>query len=108
MSTIAFSTSEHIHLWETLTGDDDGAPLELPKGGPQVAVQATGDFGGGTLTMQASLDGVTWATLLTGPGGSGVTFDAAGYAEISTAARYIRPLADSSISDVDVHARVLL
>jgi len=87
--------------WETVTGSDTGEPLALPKGGAQLAVHVTGTFGG-TLTMQGTIDGTNWFTLKDGPGGSDVTFTAAGYAEITTAVKQVRPSAGASISDVDV------
>ena len=96
-----------VYYWETVTGSDTGAPLELPRGGAQVAIQYFGTFGD-TLTLQASIDGTTWATLSTGPGGSAVTATAAGLVEVSTAARYIRPSAGASITDVDVWVSVVV
>lgn len=89
-------------LWETLTAADIGTPITLGKGGAQMAIHALGTFGG-TVTVQGSIDGANWFTLTTGPGGDPVTFTAAGYAEIATAARYVRILAGSGVSDVDVH-----
>lgn len=103
MATIDLAANDNGSFrWETVTGSDVGAPLTLPKGGAQVAVHVTGTFGD-TLTIQGTVDGTNWFTLLDGPGGSDVTFTAAGYAEISTAVRAIRPSAGASITDVDVH-----
>lgn len=109
MATIALQrTTNDNHWWETLVGatSDVGAPLRLPSGGAQVAVHVTGTFGG-TLTMQGTIDGTNWFTLLTGPGGDAVTFTAAGYAEIATAVDAIRPSAGTGVTDVDVFVRVV-
>lgn len=106
MATIGLSRNDNGSFrWETVTGSDVGAPITLPRGGAQVAVHATGTFGD-TLSIQGTIDGTNWFTLLDGPGGNEVTFTAAGYAEISTAVKAIRPSAGASISDVDVHVSV--
>lgn len=108
MATINLTTlPEHRFRWETVTGNDVGEVLWLQKGGAQIAVQVTGTFGD-TLTMQGTIDGTTWFSLLSGPGGEAVTFTAAGYAEISTAVWGIRPSAGASITDVDVYLRVIV
>jgi len=107
MATISLArTDNENHVWETVTGSDVGEALPLPSGGAQVAIHVTGTFGD-TLTMQGTIDGTNWFTLLSSPGGSEVTFTAAGYAEIATAVHAIRPSAGASISDVDVFARVV-
>jgi len=92
--------------WETVASEDDGEPLILPNGGAQVAIHVMGTFGGGTLTMQGTIDGTNWFTLKDGPNGSEVTFTAAGYAEVATAVKQIRPSAGASITDVDVKVSV--
>jgi len=97
--------SPGLHAWLALASGDTGTPLELPSGGDQLAVQVGGTLGG-TVTIQASIDGSTWHTLLTSPGGDLVTFSAAGYAEITTAMAFIRPSAGSGVSAADVYLRV--
>jgi hypothetical protein len=109
MATIDLQrTTNGNHWWETLAGatSDVGEALPLPSGGAQVAVHVTGTFGG-TLTMQGTIDGANWFTLIASPGGDPVTFTAAGYAEIATAVHAIRPSAGSGVSDVDVFVRVV-
>ena len=93
--------------WEGITDGDTGRQLVLTNGGAQIAVQAIGTFGG-TVTLQGTIDGTNWFTLLTGPGGSEVTFAAAGYAEISTAVYAVRPSGGAGVGDVDVHIRAVL
>lgn len=101
------SHANGAHQWEQITGSDTGYGLVLNEGGAQTAIQVTGDFGAsGVLSMEGTVDGVTWAPLLTGPGGSAITFTAAGIAECATAVRAIRPSADANITDVDVSISV--
>jgi len=103
-ATISQSNGVHSHVGigasETLTA------IELVESrGLAVSVHAmdgggTG-FNSGTITIQISFDGTNYITakdLL----GTDVTFTADGYAEISTSAKKLRVVSDSSISDVDV------
>lgn len=107
MATIDIARAANgTQLWEGLTASDVGAPLVLPKGGAQVAVQATGTFGG-SLAMEGTVDGVNWVALKNIPGGSDVAFTAAGIADISTAVYAIRPSAGTGVGDVDVHVNVV-
>jgi len=105
MATIALSTNSNGSFrWETVTGSDVGEPISMPRGGIITTVHVIGTFGG-ALTMQGSVDGENWFTL-TDMNGNEVSFTAAGSAEISTAARNIRPSAAAGVSDVDVHIAV--
>lgn len=107
MATIDLArTDNENHIWETVTGSDVGEALPLPTGGAQLAIHVMGTFGD-TLTMQGTIDGTNWFTLSSGPGGSEVTFTAAGYVEVATAVHAVRPSAGASITDVDVLLRVV-
>ena len=102
LQTLTSGANGAVFLWETVTGDDTGAPLELNgMAGLAVAVQITGTFGA-AVTMQGSIDGTNWATLKT-VDGADASLSSAGLLEIATGARYIRPSAASSVSDVDVY-----
>lgn len=74
----------------TKTTDDTGAPIEIP--GKHIrSVQVTGTPGtGGTLVIEGSNDGTTYATLGDNQG-TAVSFTAAGLKSIGTVPRYIRP-----------------
>jgi len=107
MATIpltAIADGNNTFLWETLTGTDDGAPLEQ-KGiaGLAGSIQMVGTFGA-AVTAQVSNDGTNWATLLD-TADSGIAMTAAGLKEFSTAARYIRVLG-AGVTDVDVYIRI--
>ena len=102
LQTNAQGAAGAVFLWETVTGDDTGEPLQLNgMAGLAVCVQMTGTFGA-AVTMQGSVDGTNWATLKT-VDGSDAELTAAGLLEIATGARYIRPSAASGVSDVDVY-----
>lgn len=88
--------------WETITATDTGEPLWLPKGGAQISVYMGGTFGG-TVSMQGTIDGDTWFTILDSPGGSPAEAAAAGHIEISTSVKAIRPIGGTGVSDVDVY-----
>jgi len=105
MATIPLTANANGSFrWETVTGDDVGEALLLPRGGTITTVHVIGTFGA-ALTLQGSVDGENWFTLVD-MNGNDVSFIAAGAAEISTAARAIRPSAASSVSDVDVHIAI--
>lgn len=97
------SFGHEVSFWEAMAASDVGDPLPLPRGGPVLAVQAKGTFGG-TITIEGTINGTDWFTLKDRPGGDDVTFSADGYAEISTGVRAIRPSAGAGVSDVDVFA----
>lgn len=70
----------YLHQWSLTTADPTGAAVSLP-GAPDRCFQAVGDFGGGTVTFEGSLDDLNWFVLhdpsvttigLTGPGGGAI------------------------------------
>ena len=96
---VSAAAGKTVFLWEGLEAADTGAPLYLNgAAGVLAAVQAVGTFGG-TVTMQLSVDGVTWVA-------SDKVFTAAGLQEMNTAAVAVRPSAGSGVSDVDVYIAV--
>jgi hypothetical protein len=62
------------------------------------SVQVTGTFGSATIALQVSNDGTNFVTLKDGSGVA-ITFTAAGMAEFSTAARYIKPTSSGGTAD---------
>lgn len=89
--------------WEACaTGDtivaDQPAGLSPLTG----CVQATGTFGGATVTLTGSNDGTNYVTL-TDTTGADISLTAADLVEFSTACRYIKPgISGGSGDDVDV------
>jgi len=75
--------------YEAITEADTGAAFELPEY-IHLSVQVAGTFGAGDISIEGSNDGVTWATM-SDPAGNALTFSAAGFKNIDTPARYIRP-----------------
>lgn len=107
---MAFSYSNDVeegtHTWTALTTSEGGTAVEMEKGAGLVGCIQSFSGGGtgynsGTLTIQVSNDNTNWATLKD-LFGNDVTHTAAALTDFSTAARFIRPLADGSISDVDI------
>lgn len=92
--------------WLNLAANDVGEALYLPRGGGQVTIHAKGTFGG-TITMQGTVNGTDWFTLLTSPGGGQVTFAAESYAEVSTAVLAVRPSAGAGVTATNVYIRVV-
>jgi P pilus assembly chaperone PapD len=62
------------------------------------SVQVTGTFGGATIALQVSNDGTNYVTLKDGSGVA-ITFTAAGVAEFSTAALFIKPTSSGGTDD---------
>ncbi|NJM13630.1 MAG: hypothetical protein HC889_18805 [Synechococcaceae cyanobacterium SM1_2_3] len=62
------------------------------------SVQVGGTPGGGTLVLQGSNDGVTYDTLKDLQGND-LSFTAAGYAEFSSGAAFIKPLPSGGTAD---------
>ncbi|MEM9107583.1 MAG: hypothetical protein AAGC96_18200 [Pseudomonadota bacterium] len=76
----------------TLENGTPGAATQLhPNQSLAASMQATGNFGGGTLTVEVSNDGTNFFPLSTLEGSPAPTLTSDGLVEMSTGARYIRP-----------------
>lgn len=100
------STSGNRHTITGLSTSQSSDKLPIPSIGGAIGCVSVVSGGGtgfnsGTVTIQASIDGTNWFGLKD-LSGTAITFTAAGYAEFSTAALYIRATNDGSVSDVDV------
>jgi len=78
-----------VATWELATGDD-GAPIRY-AGAADRTVQVFGTFGGATIGMQGSLDGINWAPL-TDAQGNAIAMTAAGLEAITELVRFTRPV----------------
>lgn len=76
--------------WALTTAVPDGAPMEWVEWSDRTW-QATGTFGGATVTIQGSNDGTNWFSLTNASGGAALTFTAAGGASSVELPRYTRP-----------------
>jgi len=94
-----------VVTWETLTNSNTAGTAYEPARmrGLAGTVQVTGTPDSATLVLQGSNDGTNWVTLKDTLG-SDISFTAAGYAEFSTAFRYLRPSTSggSGSQDLDV------
>lgn len=71
-----------LHVWNLTTADGIGDAARHP-GAADRTVQASGTFGGATVTIEGSInDGVSWGPLRD-PGGTAITFTAAGLQAIA-------------------------
>lgn len=91
-------------VWEQITEADTGAAYTcLSTQGVLGAVQVIGTMGGATVAMQASNDGTNWWNLKD-TSGTEIGLTAAGGADFSTAALYVRPSpSGGSSQDLDVY-----
>ena len=112
MATITPTNSERgvgVHdviTWADMAAVDTCTGHEIVGSrGDAGAVQMTGTFGGGLAAMQVSNDGTNWAALKDLQG-TAIELDAAGMAEFSTAARYIRPAPATGNDGVTVTVRL--
>lgn len=78
-----------IYTWAAMAASDTGAPLEAP-GFTDASYQLGGTFGGSTVTVEGSNDGVTYFTL-TDPGGTAISYTAAALVQVLQICRWIRP-----------------
>ncbi len=87
----------------TLTGTDDGAPLEfLPWADRSVQIGTTGDnFNAGTVILEGSNDGVSYQTLKD-PAGNPISLTAAGLRQVLESTAYVRPRASVAVTSVNV------
>lgn len=91
--------------WENLTESDTAEEAELNNTeGVISSVQVTGTFGGATVVLQGSNDGINYFTLKD-TAGNNISFTEAGGADFSVACLQIKPSASSGTGqDVDVTA----
>lgn len=96
--------STYLHKWTLTTADAVGDGVSLP-GAPDRCFQALGNFGGGTLAWQGSLDGGTTWFGLHDPTYITIGLTAAGGGVILENPLLIRPsLSGSTAASIDVYA----
>ena len=101
MSTVApqtlfpFSTSQDVAVttWAALAAGDSADPINLGVYSDRT-VQVDGTFGGATVLLQGSNNGLTYHTL-TDPQGNPLSFAAGGLETIIELPVYLRPLVQS-------------
>lgn len=87
------------YTWSGVATANTMTGLILSGLGPAVgSVQATGTFGGSTVTLQGSCDGTNYFTLKD-TAGTAISFTAAGGADFSTAVAFIRPASSGGTGD---------
>lgn len=104
MATIVPTTVEEqvraaAYRWTDYSTADDAVPVRIQNmQGLAGSIQVTGTFGGATIALQVSNNGTNYVTLKDAIG-SNITFTAAGIAEFSTAALYIKPTSTGGTAD---------
>ena len=103
MALTQTSGKNHTRRIATWTGETTAGNASIPRYAPHVSlttasVQVSGTIGGATVALQGSNDGVTYTTLKD-TAGSPLSFAAAGYAEFSSAAAFIKPLISGGTGD---------
>lgn len=78
------------YVWPITTANPDGTPIEWVQWADR-CFTASGTWGGATLTIQGSNDGVVWLPLSNAAGGTAATFTADGLKSIIELPRYVRP-----------------
>lgn len=95
---------QRILTWDLASGD-----VALPADFAHFAdrtVQIGGTFGGATVAIQGSLDGVEWATL-TDPQGNGITATAARLESIMEMTTFVRPLVTGASGSTAIRVTIL-
>lgn len=91
VTTFPYETSRDVAVttWSGMQQDDDGEPVRLAVFSDR-SVQVTGTFGGATLTIGGSNDGVTYHALST-PAGDSLALTSAGLHQIVELPVFIKP-----------------
>lgn len=91
VTTFPFETSRDVAVttWDGMAADDDGEPVRLAVYSDR-AIQVAGTFGGASITIGGSNDGVTYHAL-TDTGGNALTLTAAALKQIVELPIYIKP-----------------
>jgi hypothetical protein len=104
MATIIPTTVEQqiqaaAYRWTDYSTADTSTPIKVQNmQGLAGSVQVTGTFGGATITLQGSNDGTNYVTLKDSAG-TAISFTAAGMAEFSTAALFVKPTSSGGTAD---------
>jgi hypothetical protein len=104
MATIIPTTVEDqvraaAYRWTDYSTADTSTPIKVQNmQGLAGSVQVTGTFGGATITLQGSNDGTNFVTLKDSAG-TAISVTAAGMAEFSTAALYLKPTSSGGTAD---------
>ena len=116
MATIALTSTDRnrvngaiVITWEALGNADDGGAFALPFAA-DITAQVIGTFGGATVTLQGSNDGVHWHALTQRGGSSNMAYTSAACHSANENPAFIRPRTTGGTgTDVDViiaiHAR---
>lgn len=93
----------HTRRIATWTGETTAGNASIARYAPLISlatasVQVGGTFGGATVALQGSNDGVTYTTLKD-LSGAAMSFTSAGYAEFSSGAAFIKPLVSGGTGD---------
>jgi hypothetical protein len=88
--SIRFGGANALFAWINLAASDDGRAVEYSEFADR-SVQFSGTFGGASVSLQGSNDGVNWHTL-TDTLGAPITKTSAALCAITEMTRYIRPL----------------
>ena len=92
-------TGSTSYRWTDYSTADDATPVRMTnQEGLAGSVQVTGTFGSATIALQVSNDGSNYVTLKDSAG-ENISFTAAGMAEFSTAALYIKPTSSGGTAD---------
>jgi len=88
-----YDMTEYQVTWVLLTANPAGTAFQYPEFADRTfQVGAAGDvFGGATVTIEGSHDGVTFSPLSNAAGGAAATFAAAGMKTIVELPRFMRP-----------------
>lgn len=91
VTTFPFETSQDVAVttWDGLLADDDGEPVRLAVYSDR-SIQVAGEFGGATVTLGGSNDGVTYYAL-TATDGSPLTLTAGALKQIVELPVWLKP-----------------
>lgn len=97
MATVSPSTTQDVGgddicfqlIWALTTANFDGAPVERPQWYDRVLL-VTGTFGGATVILEGSADGVTYVPLKDA-NGTAISLTAAGHFHLLGTPRFVRP-----------------
>lgn len=91
--------------WAAVLTGNTGAPFENPAFSDR-SVQVTGTFGGATVTIEGSNDGITWF-VLTDTSAASLSFAVAGLKQILQVARYMRPVVTGGAGSLDINLLIV-
>lgn len=104
--TDTLSGAAFLNTWQVLLAGDEGAPISGAQYTDK-SMQVSGIFGGASVSLQGSNDGVNWSVLHDTQGNS-LTASTSKLAVVAEATRYVKPVVTGGDGTTSLTVTILM